>query len=63
MKHPIRLCAALALTASLVACAPSNGEIDWRKGIVESEFVYDEAPFRECHSATIAETPAGLVVG
>ena len=57
------LCAALALTAATFACTPGNGEIDWQKGILESEFVYDEAPFRECHSATIAETPAGLVVG
>lgn len=33
----------------------------WRKGIVEEEFIYESAPFPECHAATIAETPKGLV--
>jgi alpha-L-rhamnosidase len=34
----------------------SNGQ-----AIVRSEFIYDTAPFPECHAATIAETPKGLV--
>jgi len=33
----------------------------WRKGIVEENFLYESAPFPECHAATIAETPEGLV--
>lgn len=33
----------------------------WRSGIVVDEFLYDKAPFPSCHSATIAETPTGLV--
>ncbi|MFL5771710.1 MAG: exo-alpha-sialidase [Flavisolibacter sp.] len=33
----------------------------WKKGILVDEFVYDTAPFPECHAATIAETPKGLV--
>lgn len=33
----------------------------WREGIVEEEFLYETAPFPECHASTIAETPAGLV--
>jgi alpha-L-rhamnosidase len=33
----------------------------WRKGIVKDEFIYDKAPYPECHAATIAETPKGLV--
>ncbi|WP_114938836.1 sialidase family protein [Mucilaginibacter endophyticus] len=33
----------------------------WRKGIVKDEFIYDKAPYPECHAATIAETPSGLV--
>ena len=33
----------------------------WKKGILVDEFVYETAPFPQSHSATIAETPAGLV--
>lgn len=33
----------------------------WRKGILVDEFIYDTAPFPQCHAATIAETPQGLV--
>lgn len=33
----------------------------WRKGIIRDEFIYTEAPYPSCHSATIAETPDGLV--
>ena len=29
-------------------------------GVVERDFIYEDAPFPECHAATIAETPAGL---
>lgn len=34
----------------------------WQTGIIKNEFIYDKASFPSCHSATIAETPAGLVV-
>lgn len=33
----------------------------WRQGIVADEFLYEKASFPECHAATIAETPQGLV--
>lgn len=33
----------------------------WRSGIVTDEFLYEKATFPSCHSATIAETPTGLV--
>ena len=33
----------------------------FKTGIVEDEFIYDAAPFPQCHAATIAETPQGLV--
>lgn len=33
----------------------------WKKGILVDEFIYDTAPFPQCHAATIAETPGGLV--
>lgn len=31
------------------------------QGVVESEFIFDEAPHPQCHASTIAETPTGLV--
>ncbi len=44
---------ALALIVTpLVAAEP---------GVISSEFIYDNAPFPQCHASTIAETPAGLV--
>ena len=30
-------------------------------GLVKAEFVYERAPFRQCHASTIAETTDGLV--
>lgn len=33
----------------------------WRNGIITDEFLYEKAPFPECHAATIAETSEGLV--
>ena len=40
---------------SLAADAPAQ------PGVVRTEFLYEKAPFPECHASTIAETPAGLV--
>jgi predicted neuraminidase len=31
-------------------------------GIVGSEFIYEQAPFPQCHASTLAETKSGLVV-
>ncbi|WP_345953445.1 sialidase family protein [Mucilaginibacter sp. PAMB04168] len=33
----------------------------WRSGIVTDEFIYEKAPYKECHSSTVVETPKGLV--
>ena len=30
-------------------------------GVLASEFIYEQAPFPQCHASTIAETNAGLV--
>lgn len=37
-------------------------DIPLRKGIVSDEFLYESAPFPECHGATIAEMPNGDLV-
>ena len=48
------------LIFAITICA--NAQVEkWQKGIVKQEFLYDKAPFPSCHSATIAETPTGLV--
>ncbi|RBQ04065.1 sialidase family protein [Pedobacter miscanthi] len=51
------------LTLTLIlSVATANAQVEkWQTGIVKQEFLYDKAPFPSCHSATIAETPTGLV--
>lgn len=39
----------------------SDLPLPWKKGIVEDEFIFEDAPFPESHAATIAETPKGLI--
>jgi len=38
-----------------------NAQKAWKNGIVVDEFIYDTAPYPECHASTIAETSMGLV--
>ncbi|MEO6520947.1 MAG: sialidase family protein [Mucilaginibacter sp.] len=33
----------------------------WRNGIVTDEFIYEKAPYPECHASTIVQTNKGLV--
>ncbi len=46
----------------LQARAPMEQREPKFPGFVMEEFVYDEAPFPQCHASTIAETDRGLVV-
>lgn len=48
-----------ALTTGIASFAHS--QVDWRKGIVTDQFIFESAPYPYAHSATIAETPEGLV--
>lgn len=46
----------------LLLTVSSNAQRDrWKQGIVTDEFIFDTASFPSSHSATIAETPEGLV--
>jgi predicted neuraminidase len=58
MKHIKTLGVTLLLCCSVLVQAQTPA---FKSGIIEDEFIYDVAPFPECHSATIVETPAGLV--
>src|SRR5262245_48395561 len=49
MKIPFAI---LALAAAALADDP---------GILKTEFIYETAPFPQCHASTIVETKAGLV--
>lgn len=33
----------------------------WKRGIITDEFIFEKAPYPECHASTIAETKTGLV--
>ena len=60
IKNILSLIALLLLAAANAFAASPR----WKKGIVEEQFIYKkaEASYPSCHSATLAETPKGLVV-
>ncbi len=49
------LALACVLLKSWTTCATDD------PAIVRQEFIYETAPYPECHASTIAETPAGMV--
>jgi len=52
-----------ALGAVAMACLqlPIANAADAQPGIINEEFIYENAPFPQCHASTIVETKAGLV--
>jgi predicted neuraminidase len=59
MKYTTFLTAAGFLHA--LAAALCGADDARPAGVAQSEFVFEKAPFRECHASTIAETKHGLV--
>jgi len=52
----------IAIVLLLTINAPLFAQLKlWQKGITTDEFIYEKAPYPECHAATIAETPKGFV--
>lgn len=49
------------LSLEAVATVLSAAEISAQPGYVKAGFIYEDAPFPECHASTIEETPRGLV--
>lgn len=47
----------------ILGCKNSENELipEERKGIIQEEFIYTEAPFPQCHASTIIETKTGLL--
>lgn len=52
----------LILTAALAMASQSFAQLKlWQNGVVTDEFIYEKAPYKECHASSIAETPTGFV--
>lgn len=52
----------LAVMLLTVALACSRGFAQSRSAVVKQEFIYETAPFPECHAATIVQTKAGTLL-
>jgi predicted neuraminidase len=52
---------ALVLLWSIDGGQFSARDLALEPGVVTAEFIYESAPFPECHASTLAETPSGLV--
>ncbi len=54
--------AALVLICSLLVSACLGRSVQAEAGLIlVQEFIYEDAPFPECHASTLAETPHGIV--
>jgi predicted neuraminidase len=59
--HAIRGASWTVVIAAAAAMAAFRAEPPDARGIVGSEFVFEDAPFASAHASTIVETPDGLV--
>ena len=50
------------IMSTIIFAGNANAQLKlWQQGIVKDEFIFEKAPYPECHAATIAETKQGLV--
>ena len=57
------LAAGIALAGCLIDPAPTNGQSStMHPGLVQRGFIYEEAPFPECHASTIEQSSSGELV-
>ncbi len=47
--------------AAAISSQANAAELAQQMGVVRSEFIYERAPFAQCHATTLAETKVGLV--
>src|SRR2546422_986792 len=66
--RPFMTVALVWLCLATVSCqetqrqySSGQGRAGAQPGLMKSEFIYETAPFPQCHASTIAETKAGLV--
>lgn len=59
--NPVALLASLSLSMTILT-VPVRADIPPdQPGLVIREFIYESAPFPECHASTLAEVPGGMV--
>lgn len=55
-------CLAICCALSIVGSPTATGAEPFREGILRDEFIYQTAPFPQCHASTIAQAADGTVV-
>ncbi len=62
MKQAIPSCVSIFLYfTAMIPAVVFAADVSKQPGIVKSEFIYEKAPFAECHASTIAESGGELV--
>ena len=56
-------CIVVVVGAVFTICGTAShaGELAEQPGLVRTEFIFEKAPFEQCHASTIAESRSGLV--